>query len=222
MRLKIQAKAILKKNFPFLSGELRSQIKCMEAVKTDWNTIELAGFSEMRNSAWFRLGSLAYEIVKVSRPKVIVELGSHMGYSALVMALSLKKNNIPGKVFAIDTWEGDPHAGYYGEEVYTTLQQRVDSLGLANHIELVRDTFEKARKQFKAIEMLHIDGLHTYKAALGDFDCYKECLHAGSLVLFHDVNTHFKEMRKLWRQMTWKYESCIVPYSHGLGIIRIR
>ena len=145
-----------------------------------------------------------------------------MGYSALVMALSLKKNDIPGKVFAIDTWKGDSHAGFYGEEVYNILQKRVKSLGLINHIELVRDTFESARKRFNAIDLLHIDGLHTYEAALGDFNCYKECLHANSLVLFHDVNTHFKEMRLLWRRMSWKYESCMVPYSHGLGIIMIK
>jgi predicted O-methyltransferase YrrM len=214
-------KTKLKIKYPFLSKELRTTIECMETVKTDWNTIELADYSEMRKSAWFQLGSLAYEIVKENRPKTIVELGSHMGYSALVMALSLKKNNIPGKIYAIDTWVGDPHAGYYGEEVYTTLKHRIVSLGLSDHIELVRDTFENAKTQFKSIDILHIDGLHTYKAAFGDFNCYKECLHKGSLVLFHDVNTYFKEMRQLWRQISWKYESCMVPYSHGLGIIRI-
>lgn len=212
----------LKNVFPFLSNELKTVVSGFESKKTDWNTIELSQFMELRESAWFGLGSIAFEIVRHFKPKVIVELGTHMGFSALVMALALKKNGINGKVYAVDTWEGDEHAGFYSNLVYETLKRRIHETCLENHLELVKDTFANARSNFDKVDILHIDGLHTYKAAQNDFLTYKEKLSLGSLVMFHDVNTHFKEMRKLWTALQWRYETCLIPYSHGLGLLRVR
>ncbi len=109
---------------------LRHQIIALEGRKSDCNLCELKKFPEMRNSAWSGLGSLAYEIVQFYRPKVIVELGTHMGLSALAMGLALRDLDYGGRLFAVDSWKGDEQAGFYGEEVYHLFLARKTQLRL--------------------------------------------------------------------------------------------
>ena len=66
-----------------------------------------------------------------------------------------------------------------------------------------------------------MDGLHTWEAVTHDFETFRPLLRRGGLVLFHDVNTHFKELRRFWRGISRRYENHLIPYSHGLGIIRV-
>ena len=83
-------------------------------------------------------------------------------------------------------------------------------------------TFEEASKQVKtSIDLLHVDGLHTFKAVSYDFKCFRHLLAPGAIVLFHDVYTSFPEMRLFWTLMARRYPSYLIPYSHGLGVLQI-
>ena len=207
---------------PSLRRGLREEIIDLEGVKTDWNLLELREFSELLPTAWRGLGSLAYEMVKHYRPKSIVELGTAKGMSTFSMGLALRDLGEGGRLMAVDTWKGDDHIGHYGEQLFETFIARRKQLGLEEVIDPMRMTFDEARGQIAApIDLLHIDGFHTWEAVYHDFETYRPLVRQGGLILFHDVRTHFPEMRRFWRRTALKYEHYRVPYSHGLGIIRV-
>ena len=50
-------------------------------------------------------------------------------------------------------------------------------------------TFEKASHVIEhGIDLLHIDGWHTYRAVSTDFNQFRPLLAPGAIVMFHDVN----------------------------------
>ena len=78
-------------------------------------------------ASWHIHIPFAFAAIELLQPKVFVELGTHQGDSYLAFCQAVKRHNLPTKCFAVDTWEGDEHAGYYGEEVYATLRENHDS-----------------------------------------------------------------------------------------------
>ena len=51
----------------------------------------------------------------------MVELGTHYGTSFLGFCQAIAARGGGTRAFAVDTWEGDEHAGHYGNEVYDQL-----------------------------------------------------------------------------------------------------
>ena len=59
----------------------------------------------------------AWVIQQVS-PEIFVELGTHSGNSYFSFCQSVAQNKIPTRCYAVDTWQGDEHAGEYEERVF--------------------------------------------------------------------------------------------------------
>jgi Methyltransferase domain len=206
------------------SGKLRRLILDLEIKKRDANVQHLfAVEAHWRGaSAWNGLGTIAYEIVTHFRPQKIVELGSHKGFSTFAMGLALRDLKLGGKIYAVDTWKGDEHAGFYEEEVYQNFLADRQKLGLDDTVFPMRMTFAEASKKITPpIDLLHVDGLHTFKAVTSDFKDFRNLLAPGGIVLFHDVYTTFRQMRLFWALISSRYPSYRIPYSHGLGIIQV-
>jgi predicted O-methyltransferase YrrM len=207
------------------NGALRQQILELELKKRDRNLRELFELEKgsPAPSAWVGLGTIAYEIVTHFRPQRIVELGSFGGFSTCVMGLALRDLNQGGQVYAVDSWTGDKHTGSYGEQVYESFLRARRKLGLDTTIVPLRMTFEEASRHIKpGIDLLHIDGFHTFKAVSNDFKCFRPLLIPNAVVLFHDVYTGFRGMRLFWALISRRFPSHLIPYSHGLGVIQVR
>jgi hypothetical protein len=101
--------------WPF-KNKLNHEVTRLEWRKSDQNLHDLLEFPEMENSSWRGLGSFAFEFVRHNRPRIIVELGSYVGFSAFAMGLALHGSSEGGKLYAVDTWQGDGHMGSYGED----------------------------------------------------------------------------------------------------------
>jgi predicted O-methyltransferase YrrM len=209
-------------HFP-LKNRLSWEIVRLEMIKSEKPVEQLKTFPEMSRSSWAGLGTLAYQMVLRYKPKVIVELGTHVGYSALAMGLALRDLGEGGRIFAVDSWEGDPQAGFYGEEVYQTFLKRREELKLESTIVPLKMYFDEALDKVDTpIDLLHIDGLHTWDAVNHDWETFGPLVRPGGLVIFHDVNTHFEDLRRFWDGISKSYESHGVAYSCGLGIIRTK
>ena len=92
---------------------------------------------------------------------------------------------------------------------------------------MIRSTFDEAVNYFdeQSIDLIHIDGLHTYEAVKHDFDTWKGRLKEGGTILFHDWNVRERNFGvwKLWDEIKSNdsYKCIEIPYGYGLGIATV-
>jgi hypothetical protein len=68
-------------------------------------------------SAWMEHIPFGMFLIDILRPKTVVELGTHYGVSYCAFCQAVKELEIETRCYAVDTWQGDPQAGFYGPEV---------------------------------------------------------------------------------------------------------
>jgi SAM-dependent methyltransferase len=123
----------------------------------------------------------------------------------------------------VDTWLGDPHSLAYGSEVFEDVQRHNAELyGAFSH--LLRTTFDDALAGFSvgSIDLLHIDGLHSYAAVRHDWDAWFPKVTPGGIVLLHDIDARHADFGvwKLWGEIAQTYEAFEFHHYHGLGVLR--
>lgn len=173
-------------------------------------------------SAWAMHAPFAFWLMETHRPGLLVELGSHFGYSYFAFNQALKQLKVKGRCFAIDTWQGDEHAGYYGNEVYDSVAA-YNQAHYADFSELLRMDFNEAVARFQdgSIDLLHIDGRHFYSDVRHDFDTWKSKLSDRAVVLLHDTNvrSHDFGVYRLWEELQAEHPSFEFLTGHGLGVL---
>jgi len=174
-------------------------------------------------SSWWEHVPVAHWLIEELKPKVIVELGTHYGVSFFSFCEAASKFSPDTFVYAVDTWQGDEHAGSYDESVF----QKVQTHQQAHHKQrsrIVRSTFDEASEHFEdqSIDILHIDGLHIYEAVCNDFNTWMPKLRDGGSILFHDWNVREGDFGvwKLWQEIrdNNRFKCYEIPNGHGLGI----
>lgn len=162
--------------------------------------------------AWDGHIPFAFWCIEQWRPRVLVELGTHAGTSYFAFCQSVKKHQNGTKCFAVDTWQGDPHAKAYGDEIFREVAAHNEE-NYKEFSRLLRMKFDEALLQFEdgSIDLLHIDGFHTYEAVRHDFDTWLPKISRRGVVLFHDSNV-FRNNFGVWRLMR-ELESRF-PYFH--------
>jgi hypothetical protein len=175
-------------------------------------------------SAWKEHVPLALNLVAVLRPRSIVELGTHAGDSFCAMCQAVAQEGLATRCYAVDTWEGDDHSGRYGPEVLAELRAHHDPL-YGGFSRLVPSTFDGARAQFAdgSVDLLHIDGFHTYEAVKADLDGWLPKLSPAGVVLFHDTNVREREFGvwRVWEEVAARYPHFEFMHGHGLGIAAV-
>ncbi len=165
----------------------------------------------------------AYDLIANFKPKVVAELGTHYGTSLWSFSQAVKDKKLNTKLFAIDTWEGEEHAGFYSEEVFDKVKNIKNIFYQDLNINLVRKTFDNALLDFKnkSIDILHIDGLHTYEAVKHDFETWLPKMMDNGIILFHDIKVKENNfgVYKLWDELKDKYETVEFNHSFGLGVL---
>jgi len=178
----------------------------------------------LEETAWAGHIPLAMFLISALRPQTFVELGAYRGVSYCAFCQAVKSLKIDTKCYAIDTWQGDEHAGKLEEGVLAKLRAHHDPL-YADFSRLVQSTFEEALKHFadSSIDLLHIDGFHTYEAVKHDFDTWKPKMSERGVVIFHDVNVRERDFGvwKFWDETKRDYPHFEFLHSHGLGVLAI-
>ncbi len=52
----------------------------------------------------------------------------------------------------------------------------------------------------RPIDLLHVDGFHTWEAVSHDWDTYGPLVRPGGLALFHDVNVGHEGVTRFWKR----------------------
>lgn len=109
---------------------------------------------------------------------LIVEIGTLFGRSTSFLAIGAKKSV---RVYAVDCWEGTHYHRMIQAVQYFT------ELRLMDKIKIIKGYSAEVAKSFKGtIDMLYIDGDHSYKSVKTDYESWYPFLKKGGIIAFHD------------------------------------
>lgn len=165
----------------------------------------------------------AFWIIAALRPRVFVELGTHRGNSYLAFCQAINALNVDSRAYAVDTWQGDEHMAFE-QGLFEELSSYHDPK-YGHFSSLVRSPFDEARNLFSdgSIDLLHIDGTHTYEEVLNDFRTWETALSDRAVVLMHDVNVRRERygVWKVWEELSHDHPHFEFFHSYGLGVLGI-
>lgn len=175
--------------------------------------------------SWIGHIPFAAWLMRTLQPKIFVELGTHTGNSYFSFCQARKEGDLETTCFAVDTWQGDEHAGYYGQDVFSDVNQYHEA-HYASFSRLLRMTFDEAVEAFPdgSVDLIHIDGLHTYDAVKHDFQTWLPKLSSTAVVLFHDTNVrgHGFGVWQFWSELAQNYPLNLeFVHSNGLGVLQL-
>jgi hypothetical protein len=144
---------------------------------------------------WMTEPELRWLATQAAYHKRIVEVGSWKGRSTKALA-----GFTPGRVFAVDTWEGSPseqethhkEAVERGaDELYADFCRNLGEEMAAGKCVPVRLPSERAAYELGdaiRLDMLFVDGEHTFDSTIGDLVAWSAVAAPGALISGHDYN----------------------------------
>jgi hypothetical protein len=174
-------------------------------------------------STWIDHLPFAFDLVEAIRPRTLVELGTQGGLSYFCFCQAVAAYALPTRCFAVDTWAGDAHTDPYGEEVYENVCAH-NAEHYAAFSKLLRMRFDEARDEFdsESIDLLHIDGYHTYEAVKHDFEAWYPKVRPAGIVLLHDITARLRDFGawRFWAEIEARHECFAFRHGFGLGVVR--
>lgn len=138
-------------------------------------------------------------VVKVIKPRVIVELGADRGVSTLVMHSELGKN---GKLYSVDIRDGWEYVPPDLQGVNKLVGNSIDAT-LFENLDLT------------TVDLWFIDGLHQDSVVQKEIETYSPFWHAGTVVLFDDIDLY----QDTWKSIAFdKYESREI-HNQNFGVV---
>ena len=176
-----------------------------ESISGDWADKETR--KALRRQALQKPSELAEFLRFLSERtyQTVVEIGTAQGGmlgalchmaadDALIVSIDLPGGDLD------DTLKAEAEDARYGKRDTSTMAgyrrpgQRIEFLQMDSHDVATRSWMERILDG-RAVDLLFIDGDHTYEGVRQDWEMYRQYVGAGGLVGFHDILTH--ELHKL-------------------------
>ncbi len=174
-------------------------------------------------SAWTELVPVLFALFSVHRPRRFVELGTHNGMCFFAACQASDMLGLNTQCVAVDNWIGDPHASFHTSDVFNEFSENLGN-NFPNQC-YIKAHFRDALGCFEngSIDLLHIDGFHTYEAVKNDFETWLPKMSQSGVIILHDINAHERDFGvwRLWDELEVKYPSFSLLHCHGLGIIYV-
>ena len=178
---------------------------------------------KLKFAYWEGHRDFAYDLLQFVRPERLVELGSQYGCSLFTFCQAVRDFKLDTEINAVDMWSGDIGAEITGEEVYALVRKTAATYYPEVNLHLFQMCFDDARPNFadNSIDILHIDGGHTFEDVEHDFTTWLPKLKENGIVLFHDVYSPIDQGSCDHWEKTKKEYDCYFDFTHscGLGIL---
>jgi predicted O-methyltransferase YrrM len=167
------------------------------------NKQELAGFVPFKEdlSGWNGASNVFEQMVALTQPEVIIEVGSWKGQSSVNLAHACKKLGLDTKMYCVDTWLGSiefrEHEKAYGSkwdrmlrhgypQVYYQFLSNLVHNGVEDMIEPVPNTSKDAVPFVPMADLIYIDADHTYLGVREDLINYWPKVKEGGIIFGDD------------------------------------
>lgn len=182
--------------------------------------------SMLKYSPWAGHRNFAYDYVANTKPRTVVELGTHYGSSFFAFLQAVEDGTSPDTlVYGIDAWgyvDGNEWTKVeYETDIYEIFLKTLEAYTCTAHP--IRMTFDEAAQEFDSIDLLHIDGTHTYEAVKHDYETWESKINADGVILFHDISEtsylHDDASPKFWKELKARHPYTLeFDHCYGLGI----
>ena len=170
------------------------------------------------HTCWKGHRGFAEWLVSYVKPEITVDLGVDCGFSTFCFAIPRI-----GKVYGIDSFEGDVYAGHRDDSVYNLVLDKREKLHLEDNLTFIKGYFDDVSKTWdKKIDILHIDGNHSYESVKNDYKTWSKFLNDDGVILLHDtcveeLNGNNYGVKKFFDEID--LPKCNFTHTFGLGVI---
>jgi len=180
---------------------------------------------------WIGHIPFGFEIIRALQPQKVVELGVYSGASLMAFCQAVKTLKLSTKCYGIDLWEGDIHMGEFDEKIYRDISAYCRKYYPDTAV-LIRKRFDDAVNDFKdgSVDLLHIDGTHTFEAVSTDFQTWLPKMSNRGVVMFHDTNATYETVgpgakdfgvKAFFDSLKNKYPHIEFKHCYGLGVLMV-
>ena len=213
------AKALLMPHCPGVPSDTSVDLRMLETSRT----LFLPPERITDRPFWAGHVPFAMWLVEQHKPRLMVELGTETGVSLAAFCQAAAAVDLVCDIHGVDSWEGDSHTGHY-VGIYEDLRAYLSEKGYG-FVHLHRMLFDEALALFEddSVDLLHIDGYHTYDAVRHDFESWRPKLSSRAVVLIHDIHVKKADFGvwKYWQELRQDYRSVDFKHSNGLGVISL-
>lgn len=180
--------------------------------------------SHLIRSAWLEHGPFALWLIESLKPRTLVELGTQDGFSYLAFCQAVQRLGYLTACYAVGTWQCVNNSGFSGEDDFSRLEALNDQ-NYASFSHLLRHGYEEALPRFAdgSIDLLHINGRHTYEDLQTTFRKWQPKLSSRGVVLIHNINVHDDDSGALhlWAELRTRFPSFEFVHGCGLGVLGV-
>jgi len=168
-------------------------------------------------------------VVQQMNPRVTMEIGTAGGGSLFVLSTL---SHPTASIISVDLVGGKFGGGYPRHRIplyesFVSENQRIHLIRGDSHEFSTRSEVESILRE-REIDVLFIDGDHTYEGVRKDFEIYSPLVRNGGIVAFHDICPHPPhvgcEVNRFWNEIKKRYrhEEVVSDWNQGwagIGII---
>lgn len=139
-------------------------------------------------------GVFLFRLVRLLRPRRVLELGTNLGVSACYIQSALDLNADGGRLTSI---EGDPTLAAYARRTIGTLSHYAPDVVVGRFHDMLVPTLDR----LGAVDLVFVDGHHEEEPTRRYYETIKSYLTSDGVVVFDDIGFWSVSVRRAWKKI---------------------
>lgn len=142
---------------------------------------------------------MIFTLVRSLKPRRVLEVGTHLGYSTLHISQALQLNGMGGQLTTVDILDVNhaQDAPWRDAKQLGSPSQSIAALGYADHVTFVQaDSVDFLRTTEQTFDFVFLDGDHAAPKVYHELQLLQRVMEPGATLLLHD---YFPNGRALWK-----------------------